>query len=96
MVYVLFCIHVNNNNNKIQYLYSTITVLYGALQCNNNKSTEKLKHYNIQLNNLKSKQQMYTICTLIYIYICIYIYIYIYMYIYIYSVYININYLNIM
>ena len=36
-------------------------VLYGALQYNNNnnkKSTEKLKHYNIQLNNLKTKQQI--------------------------------------
>ena len=37
-------------------------VLYGALQYNNNnnnnKSTEKLKHYNIQLNNLKAKQQI--------------------------------------
>ena len=30
-------------------------LLYGALQYNNNKkSTEKLKHYNIHLNNLKS------------------------------------------
>ena len=34
-------------------------MLYGALQYNNNnKSTEKLKHYNIQLNNLKAKQQI--------------------------------------
>ena len=31
-------------------------MLYGALQYNNNKSTEKLKHYDIQLNNLKAKQ----------------------------------------
>ena len=33
-------------------------MLYGALQYNNNnnnKSTEKLKYYNIQLSNLKAK-----------------------------------------
>ena len=34
-------------------------VLYGALQYNNNKTTEKLKHHNIQLNNLKAKQSYY-------------------------------------
>ena len=35
-------------------------VLYGALQYNNNnkKSTEKLKYYNIQFNNLKAEQQI--------------------------------------
>ena len=34
--------------------YNNHTVLYGALQYNNNnKSTKKLKLYNNQLNNLK-------------------------------------------